>query len=148
VLWNQPALMIPYLGNRVFEELHGAPELNGDGGDFVISPDRPEWHGWLADVRRRYGEAGVQSIVRGGVYRGKTRWPQGDGGSVRKPVVPSWRLIPDAQLSYNEFSDYAIDADVNLKVVPGLVVSGLLIADDGLYHLSAPPRLSMRSSRY
>lgn len=75
VLRKKPCRMISYLKSKAFDELYGAPELDGDG-DFVIKPDRPEWGKWLGDIRQRYGEAGVQSIVKTGVYRTKTRWPQ------------------------------------------------------------------------
>jgi hypothetical protein len=75
---KQPALMIPYLGDRVFEELDGAPEIDGDG-DFVITADRPEWRAWLADIRRRYGERGVQSVEDRGYFKPKTRWPRREG---------------------------------------------------------------------
>lgn len=74
---KQPANMIPYFRERRFAELVGAPELDADG-DFIITPDRPEWSHWLGAIRRQFGEPGVQSTVKIGKILRKTRWPPAD----------------------------------------------------------------------
>lgn len=63
-----------------WREFVDAPPIDNDG-DFIITPDRPEWRAWLDDIRLSYGEAGVQSTLRidGGprIVR-SIRWPAGD----------------------------------------------------------------------
>lgn len=74
ILRKQRPLLVPYLRQRLFEELDGAPPVD-EAGDFVITPDRPEWGDWLGDIRRRYGEPGVQSILKVKQVRQPRRWP-------------------------------------------------------------------------
>lgn len=75
ILRKERPLMVPYLKRRLFEELHGAPPID-EAGDFVITPDRPEWSEWLGDIRRRYGEPGVRSILKCKQVRQPRRWPE------------------------------------------------------------------------
>lgn len=75
VLRSKPARMFPYLKDRLFLDLIDAPQVDKDG-DFVITPDRPEWSQWLGDIRRRHGELAVQSIIRQRKFIVKTRWPE------------------------------------------------------------------------
>lgn len=63
-----------FLSERKFVEFRGAPPVDKDG-DFIITPDRPEWREWLGSIRREYGEAGVQSAVKHKFMKRKTRWP-------------------------------------------------------------------------
>ncbi len=72
---GEKALMIPYLKDRLFIGLDGAPETDGDG-DFIITPERAEWTDWLEEMRLRHGEAIVQGIVRQKKIIVKTRWPE------------------------------------------------------------------------
>ncbi|MRX32825.1 hypothetical protein [Aminobacter sp. MDW-2] len=67
-------LMMPYLKSRLFVELDGAPPFDRDG-DFIITPDRPEWRQWLGNIRGEHGERAVESTVRLGKLLRKTRWP-------------------------------------------------------------------------
>jgi hypothetical protein len=69
-------LMIPYLQDRSFTDLIDAPPTDADG-DFVITPDRPEWPVWLDDVRSTFGTDGVRSVERSGRMVRKSRWPTG-----------------------------------------------------------------------
>ncbi|MES0207908.1 helix-turn-helix domain-containing protein [Mesorhizobium sp. M0028] len=73
---KKPPRLVTYLSERIFAELDGGPQFDTDG-DFLITPDRPEWSSWLGSIRSRFGESGVQSIVRKEkpLYRTKTRWP-------------------------------------------------------------------------
>jgi hypothetical protein len=75
ILRKERPLMVPYLKRRLFEELHGAPPID-EAGDFVITPERPEWGEWLGDIRRRYGEPGVRSILKCKQVRQPRRWPE------------------------------------------------------------------------
>ncbi|MDR6632366.1 hypothetical protein J2X72_001150 [Phyllobacterium sp. 1468] len=74
VLRSKPALMFPYLRNRLFADLINAPPTDHDG-EFIITPDRPEWSEWLGEMRRRHGEPIAQGIVRQKKIIVKTRWP-------------------------------------------------------------------------
>lgn len=74
-LRKKRALMISYLRQRLFAEHYGAPPLDADG-EFVITPDRPEWSEWLGSIRDEFGEPGVQSAVRHRKIVRKTRWPE------------------------------------------------------------------------
>jgi hypothetical protein len=74
LLRSKPSRMFPYLSERLFLELVDAPEIDKDG-EFIITPDRPEWSEWLDEMRRRHGETIVQSIVRQKQIIVKTRWP-------------------------------------------------------------------------
>ncbi|AZO61735.1 hypothetical protein EJ078_22570 [Mesorhizobium sp. M1A.F.Ca.IN.022.06.1.1] len=67
-------MMIPFLKKQLFLEFHGAPPIDKDG-DFVITPERPEWGAWLGSIRRHYGEPGVQSTIKCRRILRKTRWP-------------------------------------------------------------------------
>jgi hypothetical protein len=74
VLRSKPTLMFPYLRNRLFLDLIDAPKTDKDG-EFIITPDRPEWSEWLGEMRRRHGERIVEGIVRQKRIIVKTRWP-------------------------------------------------------------------------
>lgn len=74
VLRSKPTLMFPYLRNRLFLDLIDAPKTDKEG-EFIITPDRAEWSEWLDEMRRRHGEAIVQSIVHQKKIIVKTRWP-------------------------------------------------------------------------
>jgi hypothetical protein len=63
-----------FLSERKFVEFFGAPPVDKDG-DFIITPDRPEWREWLGSIRRQFGERGVESSIRGRRLLRKTRWP-------------------------------------------------------------------------
>ena len=76
VLRGRKPKLVTFLKDRLFEEFHDCPPLDGDG-DFVIKPNRPEWRSWLAHRRAKFGEAGVQSAVRSGLVVTKDRWPPG-----------------------------------------------------------------------
>ncbi|TIW39537.1 MAG: helix-turn-helix domain-containing protein [Mesorhizobium sp.] len=71
---KKPPRMVTYLRERLFAELDGAPAFD-DEGRFIITHDRPEWSVWLGNIRSRFGERGVQSIVKGGRYLAPSRWP-------------------------------------------------------------------------
>ncbi|UVC14725.1 helix-turn-helix domain-containing protein [Mesorhizobium onobrychidis] len=71
---KKPPRMVTYLRERLFAELDGSPAFD-DEGRFIITPDRPEWSAWLGNIRSRFGERGVQSIVKGGRYLAPSRWP-------------------------------------------------------------------------
>ncbi|PBC01771.1 helix-turn-helix domain-containing protein [Mesorhizobium sp. WSM3860] len=74
ILRKEKPLMIPFLKKQLFLEFHGAPPIDKDG-DFVITPERPEWGAWLGSIRRHYGEPGVQSTIKCRRILRKTRWP-------------------------------------------------------------------------
>jgi hypothetical protein len=73
---NRTAKMIEFLKQREFRELDGAPPVDRDG-DFIITPDRPEWRAWLADTKARAGDRGVEHMRSHGRWLVKTRWPAG-----------------------------------------------------------------------
>jgi hypothetical protein len=76
VLRSEPYRMIPYLKQKCFREMDGAPATNKDGA-YVITPDRPEWEPWMKDIRDRSGPA-VETIARSNnCLNAKTRWPLG-----------------------------------------------------------------------
>lgn len=66
-----------YLRDRAFEEFHDAPPI--DEGRFVITPDRPEWSGWLGHIRKTSGKKGVDTITRLRQWRPETRFPPAGG---------------------------------------------------------------------
>lgn len=70
-----PAL-VRYIRERMFEEFDGAPPVDVDGR-FEIKPGMPEWGPWLGWIREKHGKRGVDSIVKIGVFRTETRWPDG-----------------------------------------------------------------------
>jgi hypothetical protein len=70
-----PAL-VRYIRERMFEEFDGAPPIDVDGR-FEIKPGMPEWGPWLGWIREKHGQRGVDSIVKIGVFRTETRWPEG-----------------------------------------------------------------------
>lgn len=72
--------MMPYLKQKRFADYHDEPELDEDGR-FIIRPKSPEWAPWLGAVREKFGEPGVQSIVRNGFFRDERRWPDGENRS-------------------------------------------------------------------
>lgn len=72
---KKPAHLIAYLKQRKFEELYDAPPLDKDG-DFIITPDRPEWGKWLGAIRTQFGEPGIASVTLHRKYVTKTRWPE------------------------------------------------------------------------
>lgn len=74
-----------YLDGRIFDEFDGAPEIDADG-DFIITPDRPEWKPWLGWIRQTYGQSGVDTAVKIGRWLPKTRWPEGHPNAARKHV--------------------------------------------------------------
>lgn len=65
-----------YLGERRFVDFYEAPPIDRDG-EFVITPDRPEWGPWLGAVRKQFGEKGVNVAVRQKLIVRKQRWPDG-----------------------------------------------------------------------
>ncbi len=71
-----------YLDSGLFDEFDGAPEIDADG-DFIITPDRPEWKPWMGYLRDTYGQRGVDSAVKAGKWHPKTRWPIGHPNAVR-----------------------------------------------------------------
>lgn len=72
-----------YLDGKLFDEWDGAPPVDADG-DFIITPDRPEWRPWLGWLRTKYGDRGVESAVKAGKWLPKTRWPEGHPNVARK----------------------------------------------------------------
>lgn len=74
-LRGKPPLLISYLRSRAWKELIDAPEIDADG-QFVITPEREEWSGWMGDIRARFGETGVQVAARDRRIIRDTRWPQ------------------------------------------------------------------------
>ncbi|EHK57655.1 hypothetical protein MAXJ12_08624 [Mesorhizobium alhagi CCNWXJ12-2] len=76
-LRGKPAHMLPYLRLKQFRELDGAPPFDKDG-DFIITPDRPEWSAWLADLKKRRDltPAAVERAVSLRKFLRKTRWPE------------------------------------------------------------------------
>lgn len=75
ILRKKPSHLMPYLKKRLFTEFVDPPPIDKDG-DFVITPDRPEWSLWLGDIRKKYGEGGVQSHVKAGKIVRSARWPE------------------------------------------------------------------------
>lgn len=63
-----------YVEARLFDEFHNAPAVDKDG-DFVITPDRPEWRDWMGWVRKAHGQRGVDYHVKLGRMVTKHRWP-------------------------------------------------------------------------
>lgn len=74
ILRKEKPLMIPFLKKQLFLEFHGGPPIDKDG-DFVITPDRPEWGEWLGSIRRQFGDRGVESTIKCRRILRKTRWP-------------------------------------------------------------------------
>jgi len=68
------ALMIPYLKNREFQDLEGAPEINADGR-FIITPDRPEWLAWRKHIGTKYSDAAVERLDARKSFFADARWP-------------------------------------------------------------------------
>ena len=68
------ALMIPYLKNREFEDLDGAPEINADG-KFIITSQRPEWPAWREHLREKYSDAAVERLDARKSFFSDSRWP-------------------------------------------------------------------------
>ena len=66
--------LIPYLKERRWREIAGAPPYDKDG-DFVITPDREEWRPWLDAIRAEHGETGAKSALRLGKIVRRDRWP-------------------------------------------------------------------------
>lgn len=71
------ALMIPYLKQRQFADLDGAPEINADG-KFVITPQRPEWPAWKEHLREKYSDAAVERLEARQSFFADFRWPPTD----------------------------------------------------------------------
>ena len=65
--------MLPYLRQRLFAEFEGAP--NTDRGRYVITPDRPEWPGWLDHLRSQHSATLVDQQAARGLFLTPTRWP-------------------------------------------------------------------------
>lgn len=72
---SKPPRMINYLRSNLFVDFYDEPEID-ESGRFVSRPGRPEWSAWLGDVRGRYGQRGVDSVVKCGLFRTLTRWPE------------------------------------------------------------------------
>ena len=68
------ALMIPYLKNKEFAALDGAPEINADG-KFIITPERPEWSSWREHLREKYSDAAVERLESRKFFLASFRWP-------------------------------------------------------------------------
>lgn len=68
------ALMIPYLKNRQFVDLKGAPEINADG-KFIITPDRPEWPAWRKHLREKYSKLAIKRLDARKSFFADSRWP-------------------------------------------------------------------------
>lgn len=73
---RQIARMISYLKDELFEELFDAPPIDRDG-EFIITPERPEWPAWVRSIRETHGPAAVQSVERQRRMVRKARWPAG-----------------------------------------------------------------------
>lgn len=71
---KKPA-MIPYLKHRSWRELADNPPPFDRDGDFVITPDRPEWGPWIEAIRTEYGQNAVLSTQRAGRIVRRDRWP-------------------------------------------------------------------------
>ena len=68
------ALMIPYLKERLFEEIEDAPQINADGL-FVITPERPEWIKWLEWLETKHSSDARDNISKLGFFKVTQRWP-------------------------------------------------------------------------
>lgn len=75
---DTPALMIPYLRDRLYAGLINAPPLDADGC-FVITPDRQEWSSWIAFHRRVSSASIADKVERSGRLYRRTQWPETDG---------------------------------------------------------------------
>jgi hypothetical protein len=73
---NRLPRMFAFLRSE-YPEFVDAPEIDDDG-DFVITSKREEWGAWLGNIRRRFGEPGVERVVRHGKLVTKARWPDGE----------------------------------------------------------------------
>lgn len=73
-LKTRPAL-ITYVKEKQFLELDGAPPINKTG-EFIITPDRPEWGEWEKNIKKRWGEKAVEQTRKLGWMIRKTRWPE------------------------------------------------------------------------
>lgn len=67
-------LMIPYLKQRLFEELVDAPEINIDG-KFVFTPTCPEWPAWIDYLKIKYNVEASSRIQQLGKFIDVRRWP-------------------------------------------------------------------------
>lgn len=70
------ALMIPYLKKRKFADLSDAPDINTDG-QFIITPERPEWPAWRAYLQEKYSDAAAKKIDARKSFYADSRWPPG-----------------------------------------------------------------------
>ena len=68
------ALMIPYLKQRQFTDLDGAPEINADG-KFIITPERPEWPAWREHLREKYSDSAADRLDARKSFFANSRWP-------------------------------------------------------------------------
>ena len=68
------ALMIPFLKERLFQELVDAPEINTDG-KFVFTPSRPEWPAWINYLKSKYSEDASRRTEEHGKFIDARRWP-------------------------------------------------------------------------
>jgi len=68
------ALMIPYLKQRQFADLDGAPEINADG-KFIITPERPEWPAWREHLREKYSDSAADRLDARKSFFADSRWP-------------------------------------------------------------------------
>ena len=73
LMWQrrEPRRLFPYLKDRLFLELMDAPPQDRDG-DFIITPERPEWQAWLECDGGRLASYMAQQ----GRLICKTRWPE------------------------------------------------------------------------
>jgi hypothetical protein len=88
-----PALAT-FLRRRLFAEFQDCPPID-DEGRFIITPDRPEWEPWIAQLKAQYGEALVATnILSLGIWKPYERWPPGHSQSLRN--TPSRAQTMDA----------------------------------------------------
>lgn len=72
-----PACAERFLRRKTFETYIDTPPEFDKGGDWIITPDRPEWGPWIGFQRDNHGDARIGQIARIGRMLVKTRWPDG-----------------------------------------------------------------------
>lgn len=67
-----------FIGRAVYKDFVDPPEIDDDG-DFIITPQRPEWREWMGHIRKQNGQKGVDYFVKLGKIITHTRMPDAAG---------------------------------------------------------------------
>jgi len=71
---GKPALMIPYLRDRLFLQFENSPAVEADG-NFRIEPKHAEWAVWMASIETTHGIVAMRNQKTLGFILRKQRWP-------------------------------------------------------------------------